>query len=239
MHTELPSFIILAGGMGTRIKTLTGEKLPKSLVPVNGEPFVAHQLKLLLREGVQDVIFCLGHLSQPVVDYVGDGHKFGMRAQYSFDGDTLLGTAGAVKQAATLAGEEFAVLYGDSYLDIPYKPVYDAFKESGKDSLMTVFRNENQFIKSNILFEDGVVKMYAKTLAPFPEMAHVDFGLSFYKRAVFDEFTATPLDLAVITQSLISRNQLAGYEVRRRFYEVGTPEGVHDLEQYLLERRTT
>lgn len=230
---DLPTFLILAGGLGTRIRSLVGEHLPKSMVPVNGQPFVKYQMELLAREGVQHVVFCLGHLSQPLIDYIGNGDRFGLRIEYSFDGDTLIGTAGAIQKASSLAGDEFAVLYGDSYLDIAFAPVYEAFRQSGKLGLTTVFKNDDQLIKSNMLFRDGKILAYEKSTDAPEGMVHVDFGLSFYKRVVFEQLEQLPMDLSAITQKLICEDQLAGYEVRKRFYEVGTPEGVRDLEQYL------
>ena len=231
--SDFPTVLILAGGMGTRLRTLLGDVLPKSMVRVNGQPFVCHQMRLLARQGAKKIVFCVGHLAEPLMEYLGDGERFGLQIEYSFDGDKLLGTGGAIKNAGRFTGDQFAVIYGDSYLDVPFKPIYEAFVQSGKQSLMTVFRNENKFIKSNILFRDGSVIAYDKSDNAPPDMAHVDFGLSFYQRSVFDHFDKLPLDLAVVTQWLIENNQLAGYEVLKRFYEVGTPEGVRDLEMYL------
>lgn len=230
---ELPTFLILAGGLGTRIRPLVGEHLPKSMVPVNGQPFVKYQMELLAREGVRHVVFCLAHLAQPLIDYLGNGDRFGLRIDYSFDGDTLIGTAGAVQKASSLAGNEFAVLYGDSYLDIAFAPIYEAFRQSGKLGLTTVFKNDDQLIKSNMLFRDDKILAYDKSTNAPKGMAHVDYGLSFYKRAVFDQLEQLPMDLSAVTQKLISEGQLAGYEVHKRFFEVGTPDGVRDLEQYL------
>ena len=234
------------------------------MVPVNGEPFVARQLRLLAREGVTNVVFCLGHHAQPLIDFVADGAAFGLHVSYSFDGDVLRGTAGAVAaavdvvqalaptsdtaariptaavdvvQALAPTFPAFAVLYGDSYLDVPYGPIYRAFLKSGKPALMTVYRNDNELIKSNILYRDGAIVAYDKSASAPAEMAHVDFGLSFYQRQVFAHIDELPCDLSTVTQALIERSQLAGYEVPTRFYEVGTPEGVRDLEAYLAEHR--
>lgn len=230
----LPPVVIIAGGLGTRIKQLSGP-LPKALVPVNGKPFIDHQMGLLEKNGVSDVVLCLGHGADAIVEHVGDGSSFNLRVQYSFDGEKLLGTAGAVKKASEKLADEFLVLFGDSYLDVEYQPIYKAFSNSSKQALMTVFRNEDRFIPSNILFADGAIKGYSKEPGT-RKMQHCDFGLSCYKAAAFENVTETPCDLALVTDKLISGDQLAGFEVSRRFYEVGTPEGVRELEQYLLSR---
>jgi NDP-sugar pyrophosphorylase family protein len=232
--SELPTLLILAGGMGTRIRALLAEGLPKSLVPVDGEPFVDRQMRLIARKGFRKVVFCVGYAAEPLIERLGNGSDFGLQIDYSSDGDGLLGTAGAIKKALrSTKDEDVAVMYGDSYLDVEYMPIYETFKQSNKNALITVYRNDGKLIKSNMLLRNGSILAYDKSAAAPKDMAHVDFGLSFYKRAVFESVTDVPMDLSVITQKLIAENQLAGYEVTTRFYEVGTPEGVRDLESYL------
>ena len=135
---------ILAGGLATRLRPLT-ETIPKSLVEINGEPFLNHQLRLLRQNGVDRVVLCLSHLGEMVRDSVGDGRAFNLHIDYSFDGPTLLGTAGALKRALPLLGESFFILYGDSYLPIDWAAVEQAFLASGKSGLMTVFHNEDNW----------------------------------------------------------------------------------------------
>src|SRR5438034_10495377 len=117
---------VLAGGLATRLGVLSAAR-PKSLVPVAGRPFVDHQLELLHRRGLRRVVFCLGHLGDQVVAHVGDGSRYGLDVDYSFDGPRPLGTAGALRQAARLLGDVFWVLYGDSYLDFAYAAAFEAF----------------------------------------------------------------------------------------------------------------
>lgn len=230
-----PPVLILAGGLGTRIADLAGD-LPKSMVPVAGHPFIFHQLRLLAEQDVKHVVLCVGHRSEPLIDYVGDGNRFGLQVQYSSDGDRLLGTGGAIIKASKLVGSPFAVLYGDSYLDIDFAPAYQAFIQSGKKALMTVYRNENKLIPSNLLFKNGMIVAYNKT-NPSPEMQHVDFGLSFFNRSAFpQELPDTPLDLGEVVQQLIAQGRLAGFETTTRFFEVGTAQGIRDLEQYFATR---
>src|SRR5712691_10638903 len=126
---------ILAGGMGTRLNTLT-DSLPKALVDVNGEPFIAHQLRLLQSRGVTDVVVCAGHLGHMIEAFVGDGTQFNLHVRFSFDGPRLLGTAGALRQARDKLGSSFFVLYGDSYLPIAYREVLAAFEDGAALGVM-------------------------------------------------------------------------------------------------------
>lgn len=235
MNLEQPFPIaVLAGGLATRLRPLT-EKIPKALVPVAGKPFLAHQLELLRRQGITRVVLCLGHLGEMVRNQFGDGSAHGVRLDYSFDGPVLLGTGGALKQALPWLGEKFFVLYGDSYLPIDFGPVADCFERSGKLGLMTVYRNEGCYDSSNVVFADGEIKVYDKQTR-LPEMRHIDYGLSVFRAAALDEYPpGVKFDLAELMQRLVARRQLAGFEVLERFYEIGSPGGLAELEALLRE----
>jgi NDP-sugar pyrophosphorylase family protein len=225
---------ILAGGLATRLRPIT-EKIPKSLVPVAGKPFLAHQLELLHSRGIRRAVLCIGYLGEMIQRDFG-AEAFGVKLDYSFDGPKLLGTGGAIKRALPLLGEEFFVLYGDSYLPIDYAPIAETFHRSGKLGLMTVFRNEGLYDTSNVVFADGEIKVYDKK-ARLPDMRHIDYGLSLFKTAAFDSYSADqPFDLADVMGKLVREKQLAGYEVRERFYEIGSPAGLAELETLLTSK---
>ena len=228
---EIP-VAVLAGGLATRLRPIT-EKIPKSLVPVAGKPFLAHQLELLRSRGVCRVVLCVGYLGEMIQHDFGDGSAFGVRLDYSFDGPQLLGTGGAVKRALPLLGDDFFVLYGDSYLPVEYRPVAEFFHRSGKLGCMTVYRNEGRYDTSNVVFHDGGIAVYDKKNRA-PEMQHIDYGLSLFKAVVFNSYAPDrPFDLAEVMTRLVHEKQLAGYEVRERFYEIGSPAGLAELESLL------
>jgi NDP-sugar pyrophosphorylase family protein len=222
---------ILAGGLATRLRPIT-EKIPKSLVPVAGKPFLTHQLELLRSHGIRHAVLCVGYLGEMIQrDY---GHEaFGIKLDYAFDGPKLLGTGGAIKRALPMLGPEFFVLYGDSYLPIEYRPIAEFFQRSGKLGCMTVYHNEGRYDTSNVVFANGEIKVYDKK-ARLPEMRHIDYGLSLFKAAAFDSYSAEqPFDLAEVMGKLVREKQLAGYEVKERFYEIGSPAGLEELENLL------
>jgi len=226
---------ILAGGLATRLRPIT-DTVPKVLVPVAGKPFLAHQLSLLRSQGIQQAVLCLGHLGERVAEEFGDGAAWGMRLDYSFDGPTLLGTGGAIRQALPKLGDRFFVLYGDSYLTAPFAPVAECFERSGKPGLMTVYRNEGRFDTSNIVFRNGRIQVYDKKNR-LPEMHHIDYGLSMFQASVFQEWpTGTGFDLAEVMGRLVARDEMAGFEVAERFYEMGSPAGLAELEKVLTVR---
>jgi NDP-sugar pyrophosphorylase family protein len=233
--SELP-VAILAGGLATRLRPLT-ETIPKSLVEVAGEPFLAHQLRLLSQRGIQRAVLCLGHLGEQIRDWAGDGGRFGLRLDYSFDGPVLRGTGGALRQALPLLGERFLVLYGDSYLPCDYQAVGAAFLASGRLGLMTVFRNEGQWDTSNVQYENGEILVYDKRHRT-PEMHYIDYGLGALHRAAFEGWPpGAAFDLAEIYQALVRSGQLAAFEVAHRFYEIGSVQGIAELTDYLRADR--
>ena len=120
---------MLAGGLATRLRPIT-ETIPKSLVPVAGEPFLAHQLRLLHAHGFRRAVLCVGHLGETIEAEFGDGAAFGFRLEYSFDGPRLLGTGGALKRALPRLGDAFFVLYGDCYLPMDYAAAVDALRRA-------------------------------------------------------------------------------------------------------------
>lgn len=229
---------ILAGGLATRLRPVS-EKIPKMLVEVAGEPFAAHQLRLLQRAGVRKVVLCTGYLGEMIESFVGDGSRFGLEVAYSGDGARLLGTAGALKKALPLLGEAFLTLYGDSYLPCDYVAVERAFLESGKLGLMTVFRNEGRWDTSNVEFEEGRILAYDKKNRT-PRMRHIDYGLGAFRRAAFDCVPAgEPADLVSVYQQLLAAGELAACEVHERFYEAGSFSGIEELARHLLAGRRT
>jgi NDP-sugar pyrophosphorylase family protein len=223
---------ILAGGLGTRLGELT-RNVPKALVPVNGEPFLAHQLRLLHSNGIRRVVMCIGHHAHLIQEYVGDGSRFGLDIDYSIDGPVLLGTAGALRVAAPKLGESFLVVYGDSYLPCDYEAITASFLDSGKAGLMTVFHNQNLFDTSNVEFSEGRILVYDKRHRT-ERMQHIDYGLGAFHRSVFESLPADqPTDLAGVYQNLLAQGDLAAYEVNERFYEIGSIQGLRELEEYL------
>jgi NDP-sugar pyrophosphorylase family protein len=223
---------ILAGGLATRLKPIT-EKIPKLLVDVAGEPFFTHQIRLLQKSGLNKIVLCVGHLGEAIVARYGDGRKWGVQIEYVFDGPKLLGTGGALIAALPRLGEAFYVLYGDSYLPIDYRTVGEAFLRAGRLGLMTVYENRGRFDASNVQFEAGEIKRYDKR-TPSPQMHHIDYGLGVFRAAAFADFPRhEPVDLAAVQTALVNRHQLAGFEVSQRFYEIGSPAGLTELDALL------
>ena len=227
---------ILAGGMASRMRPRT-DTVPKALLDVAGRPFIEHQLTLLRNQQITEVVLCVGHFSEQIEQFVGDGGAWGLRVRYSLDGPVLLGTGGALRRAQSLLGERFFVMYGDSYLPCDFSSVSNAFTNSDRHGLMTVFRNDNTLGASNVLYERGRICRYDK-IAPTAEMRHIDYGLTILTAAALAPYRPdTPFDLSRVYQDLITQGQLAGLEVSERFFEIGSPDGLRDTEALLGQNR--
>ena len=238
---------VLAGGLATRLRPIT-ETIPKSLVEVAGRPFAEHQIALLERHGLRDIVFLIGHLGEMVRDVLGDGSRLGVRLRYVFDGPAALGTGGALRRALPELGEAFFVLYGDSYLECDYAAIEREFRTSGKSGLMTVCRNDDQWDRSNVLMEGTRLVRYDK-LGQTPGMRHIDYGLGAFKASAFTPRLADArsgqagreagkFDLAAVYQDLLAAGDLASFEVPTRFYEIGSPSGLAATRDYIAQRET-
>lgn len=226
---------ILAGGLATRLYPIT-KTIPKALVDVAGTPFIFRQLKYLKEQGVSDVVLCTGYLGDMVREMVGSGKNFGLKVHYSEDGPNLLGTGGALTKAIPLLGDQFFVLYGDSFLPVNFSSVEYAYEKSKQPALMTVLNNQNQWDESNVEFADGRLFEYNKLL-PNAEMKYIDYGLSVISASVLERrIVDQQFDLADVFHDLSLQGQLAGLEVHERFYEIGSHAGLKETEDYFLTR---
>ncbi|MDQ2998108.1 MAG: nucleotidyltransferase family protein [Chloroflexota bacterium] len=223
---------LLAGGLATRLRPIT-ETIPKAMVEVAGRPFIDHQLALLRRNGIRRVVLCLGYLGEQVQAYLGDGSAIGMQLAYSFDGERLLGTGGALRRAAPLLGQVCWVMYGDSYLDIDYQAVLRHFASQPVLGLMTVLENSNRWDRSNVVFRQGQLLRYDKR-AQTAEMAYIDYGAALLREAALERIPPDqPYDLADLYSELVTEQQMTGYEVTQRFYEIGSHAGLTETQAYL------
>ena len=229
--------LILAGGLGTRMGP-ESETVAKVLIEVAGRPFADHQLSWLAGQGVRRVVYSIGHLGAQVRDFVGDGGRWGLDAAYVDEGERPLGTGGAVRLAVDEAAldDGFLVLYGDSYLSLDVGALWAASGE-GKAPVMSVLRNEGRWDASNASFEDGMVTRFEKGLddPAAVGLAYIDYGISVLTREVVESHipSAQVYDLAEMSGVLARAGKLQGFEAQERFYEIGSPEGLAELEAFL------
>lgn len=227
--------VILAGGLGTRLRPLT-EEIPKVMVSVNGKPFLLYLLKLLRSQGISDVVLCIGYRAQQVKDYFGNGESLEVNIRYSEEKEKLLGTAGALKQAQSLLGDYFLAINGDTYIPIDYREVEKSFLRRAQKALMVVYDNqEDTGAKNNVVLGDNLmVKRYDKE-SPDTSLEYVEAGVLALRKEVLDlikEGDSISLEEGLYP-GLIQQRELAAYVTNQRFYDIGLPEQRRILEEFL------
>jgi len=223
---------ILAGGYATRLGRLS-VNLPKCLVEIDGKPFVDWQLDLLIKNGYTDFIFCVSHKAELIQRHLKDGSDRGIQIKYSLDGQVQLGTGGAIQKALPLLGDEFAVIYGDSYLPIDYAQVEEKFRTTSSTALMTVYKNHNKYDTSNVEFKDNYVLKYAKGIKD-SKMKYIDYGLTYFHSKAFARLgEEASFDLSEKYHDLSVTGNLSGFEVFERFYEIGSVNGIAEFSERL------
>jgi NDP-sugar pyrophosphorylase family protein len=203
------------------------------MVMVAGKPFLAYQLEFLKKKGISEVVLCVGHLGEQIEDHFGDGRKYGLHISYSYEREQLLGTGGAIKNAERLLHGEFFTMYGDSYLTLDFSAVMSYFKKSGRPALMTIFKNNGRYDKSNIAIEGNFITQYGNK-GPEQELVYIDYGASLFNKQVLELIPAnTPSAMGEMFQQLIEKQQLLAYEVSQRFYQIGSPEGLKEFTELI------
>ncbi len=225
---------ILAGGLGTRLGQKTLGKA-KALIDIAGKPFISRQLNYLREQGIEDIVICTAHLGNQIKDYIGNGSKYNLKVSYSDDGDQLLGTGGSIKKACQILGENFFILYGDSFLPIDFSEIEKAFFQEKKPALMTVLKNFGQWDKSNAYFKDKFIEYNKKK--PQKNMNYIDYGLNVVENSIFNDFPSKKtFDLADVFENLSNKGLLAGFEIYDRFYEIGSINGLNDTIEFFKKK---
>lgn len=224
--------VILCGGLATRLGALTKET-PKSMIPIEGKPFLEHQIEILKKQDITDIILCVGHLSEKIREYFDDGQKFGIHIKYSQDGDKPLGPIGALKKAENLLDDIFFIMYGDSYLSVDFQNIYTSFLKNEKLAMMAVYKNKDKYDTSNLIVHKNQVVAYGKEHKT-DEMVYIDYGTSILrKKALASIPLSTFYSTGTFFSDLVKKQELLAYEVKHRFYHIGTPQAIDEFTRYI------
>ena len=228
--------VVLAGGLGLRLRQLTNGLVPKVLAPVNGEPFLAHKLRSLAAMGVTDVVLLTGELGEQVEQYVSVQSFGGMRVSCVPDGPTLLGTGGAIARAASSLPPGFWVTYGDSLMSTDLAAAEARRDALNLDAIVTVFQNDNQLQRSNMCVVGDLLTEYSKSKQD-ERFRWIDLGLLYFQRSAFETVsTQHPTDLVEVLAPLVAARRVLAWLEATRFWDIGTPQALRDTEQWLHKR---
>ncbi len=222
---------ILTGGLATRLGDLTRNQ-PKSMLKIRGKTFLEYQLELLRRGGIKNIVLCLGHMGEQIERHFGNGRKYGVNIEYSLE-DKLLGTAGALKKAEAWLNDVFFTMYGDSYLFLDFRLVMSYFKFQNKLALMTVYKNYDQYDRSNTVVEGNLVKKFSKR-EKTKDMVYIEYGANIFRKEALNMIPESQYySLDDLFPRLVEMDELLAFEVKERFYEVGSPQGLNEFKQYI------
>ena len=220
--------VILCGGLATRLGDIAKD-IPKSMINIDGKPFLEYQIENLKKSSIKDIVLCVGHLSEKIEDYFLDGRRFGVNIKYSHDSDKLLGPIGAVKKAECLLDDVFFIMYGDTYLSVDYQKVYTFFSQNDKQGLMVVYKNNNKFDKSNISIENNMVTGYGEN-----DAIYIDYGTSLLRKESLDIVPRNQMySTGEFFSNLIKKNELLALEIKERFYHIGNPEALEEFKNFI------
>ena len=220
--------IILAGGKGTRVKKYTKNK-PKCLINVNGKPFLYYQLDCLKKNNINNVIVSAGYLNNKIKSYVNNFIDF-INVKIISDGKPL-GTGGATFKSLKYLKNNFFIIYGDSYFNFK---IHKLVKRNL--ATMAIFKNNNKYDKSNIEIKNqGKILYYKNNINK--KLKFIDYGVSFVNKQIFKGIEKNKkFDLSEFFQEISKKNMLSGYEVKKRFYEIGSYSGIKDFKNYLKKK---
>lgn len=222
--------VILAGGLGTRLRPFT-EHIPKPMVPVGGKPFLEHQILLLRNEGIEEILLLVGYLAQQIKDFFGDGSKYAVRISYSHEEEPL-GTGGALRLAQPKLQSNFLLLNGDTYLPINYRDMIDTFRRLRPWGLVVAYKNDNFYSKSNLAVSSDMEVIDSDPQSA--RLTHINAGAVIFSNRILDiipEGQAFSVENELFPK-LITRRTLRAYETHARYYDMGTHDGLQSLEGF-------
>ncbi|MBF0118047.1 MAG: NTP transferase domain-containing protein [Desulfobacterales bacterium] len=224
--------VILCGGRGTRLKSLTDNR-PKPMVTIMGKPFLEHLLLYIKSYKIDNILLLVGYLGKQIEDYFGDGSTFGLHIEYAYD-ENLLGTGGALKNAEEKINQDFLLINGDTYLPIDYQVFQDYAISKNAIGTLTVFSSKNNMLPYNIsVGKNHYILSYNKKDPS--KMTHVDGGLIYFKKDVLSfipPYQICSLEEEIFPQ-LIKINQLVSFPIDQQFYDMGTSKGLKELQDVL------
>ena len=228
---------ILAGGLGTRIRSLFPD-VPKSMIPVNGKPFLEWQIRALVAQDIKEIILCVSYKAEAIIDYFGNGQRLGAQVDYSSEPKPM-GTAGALRLAHRDLTDTTLVLNGDTYLPVDYAPLIQAhrrfvFEKSAIASIcLANVPNAARYGQVNLDSNGQITSFAEKSSAAQPGL--VNAGVYVVEPDILDSIApnkAISIEREVFP-ALLKQHQLYGIRVQRSFIDMGTPEGYDQLSNEL------
>lgn len=229
--------LILAGGLGTRLQPVVADR-PKPMAQANGKPFLEYQIEWLRRQGLREIVLCVGHLAGHIRDYFGAGQRWDVRIRYAVETE-LLGTAGAIKNAEPFVEDTFCVLNGDSFLDADLQAIIESHKRSRAVDPRTLGTLAAVFVPDAAAY--GTLDLGHHRVSQFREKGTggpgwINGGIYVLEPEILELIPAgrpVSIERETFPQILERGYHLYAYPVEGFFVDIGTPAGYHRFQHYV------
>lgn len=227
--------LILAGGLGKRLRTVVSDR-PKPMALINGRPFLEYQIRFLAAQDVRDVVLCLGYFYRPIMEYFGNGQRFGVQMTYSIEHEPR-GTGGAIKNVEPQPKQTFLVLNGDTYFEIALHELLKAHREGGGLATLALVEVEDASRFGAVLLDDrGFVTSFAEKSSAGAGL--INGGIYVFEPSVLD-YISPRIKVSLedeILPALAERSLLRGHVAQGYHVDIGTPESYAQAQCELPKR---
>lgn len=231
----------MAGGKGTRLRSITNDEIPKPMAPVAGKPILLWQVEQLCSQGITDIVMIIGHLGHKIREFFGDGRDFGVKIQY-IEETTPLGTAGALSMLPPyLVEEEFFLVFGDVLFDINLDRMARFHKESGSVATLFVHPNMHPYDSDLVVCDESgrVLRFDSKhNVRDYWYRNCVNAGFYLLNRDVCQrvpENTKMALEKQLLTGLIEEGAPVYGYVSPEYIKDVGTVDRITHAEKELTD----
>jgi len=229
--------IILAGGMGTRLKNVVND-VPKPMAPVRGKPFLEYVVLALAAQGFREIMLSVGYRKDAIRSYFGDGSSRGVSIVYSEE-DTPLGTGGSVREALKMADEPYSlVLNGDTFNQVDFRKMEEHHLSGGRLATIGLLRSDNTDRYGLVTINDAsdVLEFCEKSAR---RSGYINRGVYILDRTVLDHMPVSGgFSLENDLFPHLVPHGMSGFVSRGFFVDIGIPSTYHYINDhhYLLEQ---
>ena len=231
MYKRVTQAVILAGGLGTRLKPFTNTA-PKSMYPINNIPFIDYLIHQLKSFGMEEVLLLLGYLPEKIMDYLGNGSRYGLKINYDIT-PVDYNTGMRIKHADPQIADKFLLLYCDNYCPINYSKLLADFCDNKAKIQITAYSNRDNYTKSNLhIMDSGLVTIYDKKRT-VSNLQGVDIGYALVDKNVLSIIPEGNCNFeSEVYPQLVEQNKLFATVTEHRYYSVGSFERIKLTEEF-------
>ncbi|MGC9611141.1 MAG: nucleotidyltransferase family protein [Minisyncoccia bacterium] len=235
---------ILGAGLGTRLKPIT-DTVPKVMVPIyKNKTLLEHEILLLKNQGFTDFIINVHYLPEKIMNYFGDGKKFGVSIKYSDESEKLMETAGAIKKVGNFLSDDFIFIYGDELYFFDFKSLIDAHKKNNAFATIVLKRSDNPQAGDIAEIDpktNRILKWHARPhdVHEFQDNVYVNAGLYVISKKILDfipENTPLRLDINVLPGLVADGEAIYGFPTDENILDIGTPEKYEFAKKWYLTK---